>query len=188
MARLGSSSSRSRIRQHGFTLQELLVSLAVGGALVSGGAGLHAAVQDSRQTTVANELVTHLNLARSEAIKRHTRVSVCPTQDQSTCLAADGRYTFWQYGWLIYADENHNGEPEPAEIIRVQPPADARLVIRTSHGRPEITYQTTGTAGGSTATFAVCGANGAQGARYVTVSNTGRPKISRTTTSDVRCS
>lgn len=171
----------------GFTLQETLVSLLIGGTLVSGGAGLHTVVRESAKTAAANELMAHLALARSEAITRRTSVSMCPSRDRLTCLKPESGHTVWQHGWLLYADSNDNGKPEPAEILSVGQPLSGDLVVRTSRARRDVTYQPSGMAGGSTITFALCDARGAKFARYVTVNNTGRPRASRTTESNMRC-
>lgn len=186
----GSSScrfSRFLATNRGFTLQESLVSLFIGGTLITGGTSLYATLQESSKTAAANDLVSHLNLARSEAIKRHSRATVCPSQDQLTCLEPSAEHAFWQSGWLVYADENSNGKPEAAEIIRVHQPLSRTTVIRTSRERDQVTYQPTGTAGGSTITFAVCDTRGSQSARYVILSNSGRARVSKASTSEIHC-
>lgn len=177
-------SRQLRRLSRGFTLQEMLVSLAIGGTLATGGIGTWTLVQENALTAAANDIVMHLALARSEAIKRHTPVKVCPSEDQRNCTGAANDYTYWQAGWLVYADGNKNGKPEPGEIIRVQSHVSGNFAIRTSKARRTITYQPLGMSGGSTITFALCGA---ESARYVTVSNTGRARVSRNSTSSVRC-
>lgn len=186
MGRIASTKTPPR-RAGGFTLQEMLVSLAVTSALASGGVGLWNVVRDNAQTAAANELVTHLALARSEAIKRGVNVKLCPSRDGRNCLAAGADYTFWQHGWLVYADLDDNERPEAAEIVRRHPGMPRELVVRTSRFRRAVTYHPIGTSGGSTITFALCDARGGKHARYVTVSNSGRARVSRTTESDVRC-
>lgn len=171
----------------GFTLHELLITLLIAGILVTASAGVYGMLQENHKTVAANELVTHLNFARSEAIKRRTQIRMCASKNEATCLIPDADFAYWQYGWLIYADANDNGEPDAAEIIRVQPNLGGGFVIRTATSRSEIVYQPTGMSAGSPATFAVCDTRGPKFARYVTISNTGRARISRTTTSSVRC-
>lgn len=174
-------------RSRGYTLHEMLISLAIGGSLTTGGVTLWSVIQDNAMTAAANEIVTHLALARSEAIKRHTPVKLCPSRDHASCSNADGDYTFWQHGWLVYADENRNGRPEPAEIVHASAGPARDIVIRTSGARSAVTYQPIGMSGGSTITFALCDARGPKHARYVTVSNGGRARASRTTDSRVKC-
>jgi type IV fimbrial biogenesis protein FimT len=165
----------------------MLVSLCISGSLGVGGVGVWDVVQESTKTAAANELVAHLAFARSEALKRHTRVKICPTADQRTCLNADARYTNWQSGWLVYCDDDKSGKPEVGEIIRRHSGTSNRLAIRTARARDQVTYQPSGAAGGSNLTFAFCDARGPKYARYVTINNTGRARVSRTTDSDMRC-
>jgi len=71
----------------GFTLVELMVTIVVFSILMT--VGLPASVElvrNNRITTQTNELVTALNLARSEAVKRGARVQVAvqePEEDES---------------------------------------------------------------------------------------------------------
>jgi type IV fimbrial biogenesis protein FimT len=73
--RLDSRSNR------GFTVLELMVTLAVAGVLVTVGVpGFTEIVRNNRVTAQTNELVTAINLARSEAIKRGRNVAVAVTE------------------------------------------------------------------------------------------------------------
>lgn len=165
----------------------MLVSLLISSSLALGGVSMWTVLQENALTVATNDLVTHLALARSEAVTRRGRVRVCPSADQSNCSKPDADYTFWQHGWLVYADENGDGKPQAAEIVRVHPGMSNHLVIRSSRARRSVTYQPIGTSGGSTLTFAVCSSRDPARARYVTVSNSGRARVSRTTTSAVKC-
>jgi type IV fimbrial biogenesis protein FimT len=186
--RLSSSPlTRAPRLARGFTIQETLISLCISGFLTVGGASTWDILQESTKTAAANDLVAHLALARSEAVKRHTRVKVCPSADQRNCADAGTDYTHWQNGWLVYADENHNGKPEADEILRVYAGTSRNLAIRTSRGREQVTYQPTGTSGGSNMTFAFCDSRGPKFARYVTINNGGRARVSRVSDSEVRC-
>lgn len=171
----------------GFTLQEMLVALCISGSLAGGSVGMWRAVQQNAVTAAANELVSHLALARSEAVRRNVRVTICPTADQKDCLKPDKDYAFWHQGWLLYADANGNGKPDAGEIVRLQTAASHGIVIRSSRARSRVTYQPLGMSGGSTITLAVCAERNPALARYVVVSNTGRARVAQTTTSSVKC-
>jgi type IV fimbrial biogenesis protein FimT len=179
---------RPLLRSRGFSLQELLVALAIGGTVTSGAVTLTDTVRNNAIVAAANTLVSHLNLARGIALARHANVVLCPSADRMQCAEPGNDYTWWQNGWLVYVDENDNGRPDNGEIVRTDGhDGSGNITIRSSRHRREVVYRPSGTSGGSTLTLAICGAHGASAARYVTVSNAGRPRISRTTTSEVRC-
>lgn len=188
MPRRPTSAPLARQRlQLGFTLHELLVSLAIGGSVTTGAAGLHDFVQEHRSAAAVNELVGHLSLARSEAIKRGVEVVVCASKDGAGCADADDDYTRWD-GYLAYVDGNDNGSLDAADTaLRFAVAKSGDLAVRTSAHRRKVTFQPSGLSPGSTITFAFCDRRGAHGARYVTVQNGGRARLSRTTTSSVRC-
>ncbi len=88
-------------KQNAFTLIELMVTLAVL-AIVIGVAipSFTKQITNSRSLTVGNDLVTALNFARQEAVKRGKRVSICPSTDGATCLTSGD----WAKGWLVFED------------------------------------------------------------------------------------
>ena len=78
------------MERRGFTLVELLIVLAVGSILLAIAIpGYAFLVNASRLATVTNDLVTVLHLARSEAIKRGVRVTVCKTGNAGAATPAD---------------------------------------------------------------------------------------------------
>lgn len=86
---------------HGFTLIELMVTLAVA-AVVMGIAipSFNTSMRNNSSVTLGSELSVALNYARSEAVKRAARVSVCASNDGTTCMAANN----WKEGWLVFVD------------------------------------------------------------------------------------
>lgn len=173
-------------RPRGFTLLELCLCLIILAALTGLARGAWQLTRETAMTAATNELMAHLALARSEAIKRGVRVMMCASRDRRTCLRPTGDHTPWQQGWLVYVDLNGNSEPDPAETLRGHAGTKG-FAIRSSRYRRRIAYQPLGTAGGSTITFAVCAQDRPGWARYVTISNTGRARVSRTTESTMAC-
>lgn len=55
-------------------------------------------IGNTRTTTIANEFVSALNLARSEAIKRGVTVTVCRSTSGTACAASGD----WGQGWMVY--------------------------------------------------------------------------------------
>lgn len=92
----------------GFTLVELLIVMAIAAILaVVGVPSLWNFIQNARTTAQANELVTAINLARSEAVKRGEDVEVCSSTDGATCGGG------WSDGWIVREATGAN------EVIRV---------------------------------------------------------------------
>ena len=87
--------------QAGFTLIELLVGVAIMAILLMVGVpSFQSAVASSRLTTSTNDLVSAMALARTEAIRRGTRVTVCKSANTAQCTTAGN----WAQGWIIFVD------------------------------------------------------------------------------------
>jgi len=84
--------------RNGFTLIELLVTIAIVGIVMSIAIpNFTETIRSSRLTTNANEFVTSLNIAKSEAIKRGVQITIL----RSGATAAQ-----WEDGWSIFVDIN----------------------------------------------------------------------------------
>ncbi|WP_052812842.1 GspH/FimT family pseudopilin [Desulfonatronum thioautotrophicum] len=89
-------------RESGFSIIEVLIVVAIASILTAIAIpAFNVFIGNTRVSTVTNEFVSALNLARSEAIKRGGDVHVCRSSNGATC-ATSGH---WGQGWLI-ADEN----------------------------------------------------------------------------------
>ncbi|MFW6357167.1 MAG: GspH/FimT family pseudopilin [bacterium] len=100
-------------------------------------------LEKNRVTTQVNEFIAALSLARSEAVKRGHRVSVCKSPDGKQCTA-DGH---WDQGWLVYADENEDGEldNEPVLLIR-EGLSSGTTFVGNAHVDSSIHYRDDGSA------------------------------------------
>lgn len=86
----------------GVTLIELMVAITV--LAVLAGIGIPAfsnLMRSSQIAAEANNLVAALTLARSEAMKRGVRVSVCPSNGDPD----DGCTDDWGDGYLVFSDD-----------------------------------------------------------------------------------
>ena len=107
------------MKQSGFTLIELLVVLAIAIIITTTAVpSFRSFIQNNRISTSAHQFVSSLNLARSEAVKRGERVTMCKSSNSSTCSNAGG----WEQGWIVFVDNNDNGlrEAGTEELIRTQ--------------------------------------------------------------------
>jgi type IV fimbrial biogenesis protein FimT len=59
-------------------------------------------------TAQTNDLVTAIQLARSEALKRGANMVVCASDTQTTCTGKDT----WSSGWIVFSDLNLNNAPD----------------------------------------------------------------------------
>jgi type IV fimbrial biogenesis protein FimT len=168
-------------RHSGFSLYELLVTLAVTGILLGTGVpALRASVQSARLTTAVNGFVTALHYARNESIRRGLPVSLCPSTDRRRCDAHDGPLRAWQGGWMVYVNPDGNGDREAGDaLLHVFDGHGGDLTIQGSRNRPRVTYRPNGFAPGTNLTLSFCDTRGAAAARTVIVSNAGRPRVSK---------
>ena len=104
---------RSGSAPAGFSLIEILMAVAIFGLLVARRRPFYRHWIASQQlANHAHFLAGTLNLARSEAIKTGYRVNVCKSSDRQQC-ADDG--SGWELGWILYVDENQDGEISAGE-------------------------------------------------------------------------
>ncbi|BCR04648.1 hypothetical protein DESUT3_17170 [Desulfuromonas versatilis] len=138
-------------------------------------------ISSNRETAEVNTLVSALNLARSEAVKRGTPVTLCQSSDGAGCTA-DGGY---ENGWLVFADPDGDGSVDGGEVIlRVSPPLQGNLTLRAEANFAEfVSFLALGTSrgngGAGNGNFRLCDSRGAAKAFTVNISNTGRISSSR---------
>ena len=127
-----SSSLLSRVHGRGFTLVELIIALAVAAILLSMAVpSFRTTIQNNRLITETNDFVSALHLARSEAIKRRARVTLCKSTDGAACTATGG----WEQGWIAFVDSNNNNSRDAVEeLLRVHGAADGSITFRGSAG------------------------------------------------------
>lgn len=87
--------------QKAFTLIELLVAVVVLGVVLAIGLpNFFGQMSNNRSLSLSADMVTALNFARGEAIKRAARVSICPSTTGTTC----GGTGDWGKGWIAFVD------------------------------------------------------------------------------------
>ncbi len=163
--------------QSAFSLIELLTALSVLSLLtVCAIPSLTTLYQENRLTTRIQAFTDSLLLTRSEAVKRHQRVLMCPSTDQTRCVAGGT----WPFAWMVFVDQNEDGGFTAGEtIIRAFEEQDKHVSLTSSRTTP-IAFYSHGRSAGSNATFIFCDSRGSAAARAVILNNSGRFRISRT--------
>ncbi len=165
-------------RNYGFTMVELLITLAVAGIIAAIALpNFQNFIKDNRLKTRTSEMVSQLQLARSEAAKQKMRVTICTSTNGSACTAG----TDWDKGWIVWTDKNSNAGIDPdSEILKTERESKQAVVINA--GSDTLDYLPDGTAitpGGGAIQFTFCDDRTAESGRQITIALTGRAESSR---------
>jgi type IV fimbrial biogenesis protein FimT len=103
----------------GFTVIELMITLLIIAILAAIGVpSWRDTIQNNRVTGGTNNLVTALNLARSESVRRSIPVAVCGTDNPNAVPASCNITTTWSNGWIVFTDDTGTaGERDNADVV-----------------------------------------------------------------------
>jgi type IV fimbrial biogenesis protein FimT len=102
--------------QAGFNLLELLMALMIGAMVLGIGVpSFTEFIANNRMAAAANDLVTSIHTARTEAVKRRGTVTVCASSDWSAaapdCDLAAGD------GWIVFFDANSDVSVDAGDAV-----------------------------------------------------------------------
>lgn len=170
-------------RSRGFTLIELMVTLAVAAILLTIGVpSFRDLMIKSRLSGQVQEFYGTLNFARSEAIKRGNYVSICKSSDGSQCGGN------WSDGWIVFANNDNDspafrdniGGTNEEPLLRVFPALASNYTLNANTNFTNyITYDRFGMAN-NIGTFVFCANSDKSKARAIVVTRT-RPRIATDT-------
>ena len=179
--------SKHSFKTQGFTLIELVMTMAIAGILVSMAIpSFNSILNSSRLTNYANDLVGALNLARSEAVRRGIQVTV----------SNNGVLTHWERGWTVFVDINGDETYDPPDklcttssigaptedcLLRFYPSLDNGYTLTTGGSlyKKAAAYLPSGlsyTAAGDT--FRLCNGTDMKTSRSIVIDGVGRPHVS----------
>jgi type IV fimbrial biogenesis protein FimT len=159
--------------ERGFTLLELLVTLAVAGVLLTVAVpSFKTTITNNRQIAQTNELLGSLMYARSEAITENKSAVICASTDGSTCG------TDWSQGWIVYSSA------DASKILRSHSALDGGNKLYDGTIGSSITFNSNGTSTAS-GTFTLCDSRGSSEAHAIGLSATGIARASQTVGKDL---
>jgi len=180
-------------KQHGFTIYELLITMLVVGVILTIGVpNFSAFTKNSRMSGTANDLHSSFQLARSEAARSKSNITICASNNSMTPAAACGG-TFAD-GWIVFIDLNGDlvraGAGE--NILRAYAAIPATLAIATNDDAGYFGFAPSGLGRGDVGgvpavrTARICddrgnviAAGGGSAARLLTITPIGRATVLR---------
>lgn len=149
------------MRPYGFTLVEMLVVITISAILVAMAIpSFQGTIRSSRISGAANSFIAAIDLARSEAIRRATSVTVCRSTNADTAnancsdAAANGYAgNDWASGWIAFAKAPGNvvvttveaGDEVISRQVAFPGPAQDRMIIESTAANPQTrTYDSRG--------------------------------------------
>jgi type IV fimbrial biogenesis protein FimT len=190
--------------QSGFTLYELMVTLTIAGiVLMVGIPSMGEFRQNSRMVSTANDLHSSFYLARSEAARAKTFITICASansmEDPPICDVNDE----FEDGWIVFVDDNLDGVVDASDgniavdagetILRRFPARHDSLTIDTTGMGDYFSYAATGLGRGQVGalpppvtTAVICdvrgnvtASGGRSAARALVITPLGRPTVLR---------
>jgi type IV fimbrial biogenesis protein FimT len=169
-----STNTHDRAGILGLTVVELLIILsALAIVILVAVPGTSMVVERLRLKTASADLVSSLNLARTEALRRGSTVRVCPSSNGRFCRK-DGD---WAQGWLVYTDGNADGVVQDIELIQAfEGPNEHVLISASGAAVTAASFTLAGLVqsnGSDSAEFLVCHAGSEARPRSVTIDSEG---------------
>ena len=167
------------IKNRGFTIIELMVTLGIVALLLAAGVpGFRGLIMDNRLVSSSNQFVTSVNMARSTAVKFQRNATVCSSTNYDDPVPTCAGATDWSTGWIVWVDKDRDATPDAGEIISVYGPLDPTTTF-SSTAATAFTYDARGfgTTGGDQ--MMLCDNRTAETGRRIRVNAAGRTNISR---------
>jgi type IV fimbrial biogenesis protein FimT len=184
---LAGNSMKQYKKSRGFTLPELMITLGVIAIVLSTAVpSITSMVKNNRLATQLNSIVTHIHVARAEAVKRDVRVILCRSASPNRSIPSCGGDTkIWESGYIVFADDgNYSNKNYDAGtdilLIRGQPSTSGVKLRTNTAWNNWLEFNPDGTTneGGNTAMMVLCDDRGNTHGRQILVAPNGIPRMS----------
>ena len=166
-------------RESGFTLIELMVTLAVAAIVLSVGVpSFRGVIMDNRLVSQANLVVTSVKLARSAAVRYQRNATVCASANYDAPVPTCSTSTDWSNGWIVWVDKDRDAATDANEIISVFGPINSSSTL-SSATASGFTYDGRGFALTGAGDLTLCDNRAAETGRLIRVNTVGRTNVSR---------
>lgn len=127
--------------QKAFTLIELMVTLTVASVIIAFAIpSFNSMIINNRSASLGDEFSIAVNFARSEALKRGTRVSLCASENGTSCTGA------WTDGYIVFIDAAATDKATtpviaaPSAVLKAWERPEGGAEISVKSGTANITF------------------------------------------------
>lgn len=185
----------NKTTQSGFTLYELMITLSIVGVVLAFGVpNMRAYSQNSRMTATANDLHAALHMARSEAPRAKSNITVCASTNALAAATCSGGND-WDQGFIVFTDTDGDivrdtGGLDPETVLRASGPIADGVTLTVENNATYFMFGPSGrgrTVGGNTplSRIALCDERGnvqvgaGSAARVLVITPLGRATVVR---------
>lgn len=121
--------------------------------------------------------VSHIQMARSEAMKTSRRISMCTSADAASC-AGDNN---WMQGWIVFIDENGDADVDADDtIIATRGPSAGLVRMETNNNVRDFFFLPSGLMPSRMTTLRIePQGSSSVDQNAVTINSTGRPRVTK---------